>query len=158
MRKFKTGIITLTVASTLLVGGALANAATPMKEEPMPSKKAELLVKNEVAAAIVTDTFHEVEKKKGKQILMIGIGINAADIVLARDAIILVNGEKSNISSLVAGYPVTVVKNMAGEAFLVIQVIQTTDNSQSTKEGTSQVNPATGSTNSTPTTGTKHIH
>lgn len=158
MRKFKTGIITLTVASSLLIGGALANAATPMKEEPMPSKKAEMLVKNEVATSIVTDTFHEVEKKKGKQILMIGIGINAADIVLARDAIILVNGEKSNISSLVADNPVTVVKNMSGEAFLVIQVIPTADNSQSTKEGTSQANPATGSTSSTPAAGTKHIH
>lgn len=158
MRKFKTGIITLTVASSLLIGGALANAATPMKEEPMPSKKAEMLVKNEVATSIVTDTFHEVEKKKGKQILMIGIGINAADIVLARDAIILVNGEKSNISSLVADNPVTVVKNMSGEAFLVIQVIPTTDNSQSTKEGTSQANTATDSTNSTPAAGTKHIH
>lgn len=183
MRKIKTGIVTLTVASSLLVGGALANAATPMKEEPMPSKKAEILLKEERAAAIVTDTFHAVEKNNDKQILMIGVGVNAADIVLAKDAVILINGEKADISSLVADNPVTVVQNMAGEAFLVIQVIHTADNAQSTEESASQGNTtpdvsststtdpaatnagktaagssAADTTNSTPAAGTEHIH
>ncbi|SHE51019.1 hypothetical protein [Desulforamulus putei] len=182
MKKLRTGIITLTVASSLLVGGAFASAA-PMEgkgpsdhskkpgstqaqkgsseaKEAMSSKKADMTAKKEAMASkkeemkakkkamaekkeqhkkqVVTDTLHGVETTEdGQQVLMIGTGDNAAEILLTENTIILVNGEKTDASSLVAGAPLTVIKNKAGEAFLVIQLLQPASENQTTEGDTS---------------------
>lgn len=199
MKKLRTGIITLTVASSLLVGGAFASAA-PMEgkgpgdhsnkpdstqtqkgsseaKEAMSSKKADMTAKKEEMKAnkeamaekkeqhkkqVVTDTLHEVETTEdGQKVLMLGTGDSASEILLTEDTIILVNGEKTDASSLVAGTPLTVIKNKAGEAFLVIQLVQpasenqTTEGDASHEEGTTTPDDTTttdtGNTDTAPT-------
>ncbi|PHJ37287.1 hypothetical protein P378_17145 [Desulforamulus profundi] len=67
-----------------------------------------------------------VETVDGNQVLKIGTGDNASEVVLAQDAVIFVNGQRAEASDLVAGSPVRVVTNEEGQAVLIEQTVETT--------------------------------
>ncbi len=67
-----------------------------------------------------------VETVDGNQVLKIGTGDNASEVVLAQDAVIFVNGQRAEASDLVAGSTVRVVTNEEGQAVLIEQTVETT--------------------------------
>ncbi|MEW6696344.1 MAG: S-layer homology domain-containing protein [Bacillota bacterium] len=90
-----------------------------------------------------------VETVDGNQVLKIGTGESATEVALAEDVVIFINGQQAEISDLVAGSSVSVVTNEEGQAVLVEQTVETT---QQENESTTDTNTTTEeNTNSTTT-------
>lgn len=88
-----------------------------------------------------------VETVDGNQVLKIGTEENATEVVLAEDVVIFINGQQAEASDLVAGSPISVVTNEEGQAVLVEQTVETT---QQEDESTADTNTTTEeNTNST---------
>lgn len=80
------------------------------------------------------NAFQEVTTVDGNQVIEIGTGENATEVTLAEDAVIFVNGQKAEVSDLVAGSPIRVVTNEAGEAVLVEQTVEANTDTTTTDE------------------------